>query len=49
MAEGFANHYGGDVLIATSSGISPVPAVIPETVAIMGELGIDISRHVPSW
>lgn len=49
MAEALANHYGSDVLIATSSGLSPVQTVIPETVAIMQDLGIDISRHVPSW
>jgi protein-tyrosine-phosphatase len=49
MAEGFANHYGGDVLIANSSGISPVETVIPETVAIMSEVNIDISGHVPMW
>ncbi|MES1258195.1 MAG: arsenate reductase ArsC [Acidobacteriota bacterium] len=47
MAEGFANKYGGDVLVARSSGLSPVLSVIPETVAIMEELNIDISKHVP--
>ena len=49
MAEALANHYGSDVLIASSSGLSPVPSVIPETVAIMQDLGIDVSAHVPSW
>ena len=49
MAEGLANHYGGDVLIATSSGLSPVQAIVPETVEIMREINIDVSRHVPSW
>ncbi|MEP6716526.1 MAG: hypothetical protein ABJC09_13230, partial [Terriglobia bacterium] len=34
MAEGLANHYGSDVLIATSAGLSPVTMVMPETVAI---------------
>lgn len=48
MAEGLANHYGSDVLIATSAGLSPVPMVMPETVAIMSAINIDISRHVPS-
>jgi len=47
MAEGFANKYGSDVLVARSSGLSPVLSVIPETVAIMEELNIDISGHVP--
>ena len=49
MAEGFANHYGGDVLIANSSGLSPVQLVAQETVAIMREVNIDISNHAPMW
>ena len=49
MAEGLANHYGSDVLIATSSGLSPVEAIVPETVEIMRDINIDVSRHVPSW
>lgn len=47
MAEAFANRYGNDVLIATSAGLTPVPSVIPETVAIMNEVDIDISSHIP--
>jgi arsenate reductase len=47
MAEGLANHYGSDVLIASSSGLSAVPAVTLETVAIMRDINIDISKHVP--
>jgi arsenate reductase len=49
MAEGFANHYGSDVLIATSAGVSPVQWVAQETVAIMREVNIDISSHKPAW
>jgi arsenate reductase len=49
MAEGFANHYGSDVLIAASAGVSPVQFVAMETVAIMGEVNVDISGHVPAW
>ena len=49
MAEGFANHYGSDVLIATSAGLSPVQLVAQETVAIMREVNIDISNHKPRW
>lgn len=48
MAEGLANHYGSDILLATSAGLSPVSIVMPETVAIMSDINIDISRHVPS-
>lgn len=47
MAEGLANHYGSDVLIATSSGLSPVETVVPETVAIMRDINVDVSQHVP--
>jgi protein-tyrosine-phosphatase len=49
MAAALANHYGSDVLVATSSGLSPVPIIVPETVAIMEEINIDVSTHVPSW
>jgi arsenate reductase len=49
MAEGFANHYGSDVLIATSAGLAPMPAIIKQTVAIMQEVGVDISNHIPNW
>jgi len=47
MAEGFANHYGSDVLIATSAGLAPTLTVQPETVLTMREKNIDISRHRP--
>ncbi len=49
MAEGFANHYGSDVLAARSSGVSPVKTVAQETVAIMREVNVDIANHKPSW
>jgi arsenate reductase len=47
MAEGFANTYGKDVLVAASAGLSPVVSVVPETVFIMNECGVDVSGHVP--
>jgi arsenate reductase (thioredoxin) len=47
MAEAFANHYGGDVLSASSSGLAPAQGVPPNTVRAMGEMGIDISSHMP--
>jgi len=49
MAEGFANHYGGDVLVAVSAGVSPVQFIAPETVAIMREVNVDVSGHTPMW
>ena len=48
MAEGFANHYGRDVLTATSSGLAPTPAIPLDTVEAMSEKNIDVSGHVPS-
>jgi protein-tyrosine-phosphatase len=36
------------VLLASSSGLSPMPSIAPETVAIMREIDIDISKHVPT-
>lgn len=47
MAAGFANHYGADVLRASSAGLSPVPGVAPHTVYVMEEMNIDLSTHVP--
>jgi arsenate reductase len=49
MAEGFANFYGSDVLIAASAGLSPMPAIVQETVDAMAEVGIDITGHSPAW
>ena len=47
MAEGFANHYGKDVLVATSAGLAPTQVVARETIETMLEKNIDISRHFP--
>jgi len=47
MAEGFANRYGRDVLVALSSGLAPIAKVPQETVAAMRERGVDVSEHVP--
>jgi len=47
MAEGFANHYGKDVLIATSAGLAPTPVVAQETIQTMLDKNIDISHHYP--
>ena len=47
MAEGFARHYGSDVLLPASAGLAPVPGIARETVIVMRELNIDVSRHVP--
>lgn len=45
MAEGFARHYGSDVLEAASAGLAPAGIVVPETVQTMAEKDIDISGH----
>lgn len=47
MAEGFANHYGSDVLTASSAGLAPTQKIPPETVAAMSEMNVDVSLHVP--
>lgn len=47
MAAAFANRYGSDVLTATSAGLSPIERIPAETVAVMSELDIDVSGHVP--
>jgi protein-tyrosine-phosphatase len=45
MAEGFARHYGSDVMIAASAGLAPALGVVRDTKRAMGEKGIDLSAH----
>ena len=45
MAEGFATHFGRDVLVAESAGLAPAGVVVDETVRSMAQRNIDISRH----
>ena len=47
MAEGFANHYGSDVLTALSAGLAPTQKIPPNTVEAMSEKNVDVSDHVP--
>jgi arsenate reductase len=44
MAEGFANYYGNHLLEASSAGSHPAGIIQPETIQIMQESGIDVSR-----
>lgn len=44
MAEGLVRHFAGDRFEVASAGVSPTQ-VRPEAIAVMRELGIDISRH----
>ena len=45
MAEGLVNHYLGDTWEAKSAGSEPAGFVHPLAIAVMAELGIDISGH----
>ncbi|MBI2082456.1 MAG: arsenate reductase ArsC [Deltaproteobacteria bacterium] len=45
MAEGFSRHYAGDTYLIYSAGSHPLGFVVSETVKVMKEKGIDISRH----
>ena len=47
MAEGFANHYGSDVLKALSAGLAPTQKIPSDTVEAMSEMNVDLSAHVP--
>ena len=49
MAEGFARHYGSDVLVASSSGLAPLTSCVQETTDIMLEKNVDISLHIPRY
>lgn len=44
MAEGLLRHAAGDRFEVFSAGIEPFP-IRPEAIAVMREIGIDISRH----
>ena len=45
MAEGFANYYGNHLLEASSAGSRPAGIIQPETIHVMQESGIDISKQ----
>jgi arsenate reductase (thioredoxin) len=45
MAEGFANYYGNHLLEASSAGSRPAGIIQPETIQIMQESGIDVSKQ----
>jgi protein-tyrosine-phosphatase len=47
MALGFFRHLAGDRAVAWSGGSEPGPAVNPSAVAVMREVGIDISGEFP--
>lgn len=47
MAEGLARYYGNDVLEVYSAGTHPAAGVNPDAVAVLKEIGIDISSHRP--
>ena len=47
MAEGLLRHDAGDRFEVFSAGVDPAVRVRPEAVAVMKELGIDISGHQP--
>ena len=47
MAEGFARHYGGDVLEVYSAGTHPSDKINADAAEVMKEAGIDISRQKP--
>jgi arsenate reductase (thioredoxin) len=47
MAEAFANHYGSDVLRASSAGLAPAVALSPHTRKVMLEKNVDIGNHLP--
>lgn len=47
MAEAFANHYGSDVMRASSAGLSPALATSSFTRKVMLEKNVDIGNHLP--
>ncbi len=47
MAEGWAKHFGSDVLEVYSAGTHPSDKVNENAVEVMKEAGVDISSHFP--
>jgi len=47
MAAGWLAHLAGDRVIVMSGGSAPADAVNPRAVAVMDEVGIDVSRELP--
>ena len=45
MAHGWAAALGGDRVVVRSGGSRPTGVVAPEAIAVMAEVGIDISHH----
>jgi arsenate reductase len=45
MAEGFANNYGKGWLTAYSAGSKPTGIIMPNTIEVMREKGIDIAHQ----
>ena len=46
LAEGFLREAAGDLITVHSAGSKPAGYVHPEAIAVMEEIGIDISGHV---
>jgi len=47
MAEGFARHYGGDVIIPASAGLAPAMMIAYDTIRAMDEKNIDLRDQFP--
>lgn len=45
LAEGFLRHFAGDILDVQSAGSKPSGYLHPLSIKVMGEVGIDISKH----
>ncbi len=48
MARGWFNHLAGGRAVASSGGSAPGPHVNPAAIAVMAEVGIDISHESPA-
>ena len=46
MAHGFLNHFNKEMEVY-SAGVHPAYRVMPESIEVMAEKGIDISKHTP--
>jgi arsenate reductase len=47
MAAGLLDHYGGGKVEVRSAGSTPADEIDPAVVAVMAELGLDVSKEFP--
>ncbi|WP_370249362.1 low molecular weight phosphatase family protein [Nocardioides sp.] len=48
LGAALARHHGGERFAVASAGVAPAPTASAETIAVLAEIGVDDSTHVPT-